>query len=68
MTMRKYEKIKENILMIQQFNTKRFEKEKEITPGPDHYNPSYSLIENDGFAVIKFFEFLKFFNKLSSIQ
>ena len=54
MTMRKYEKIRENILMMQQFNTKRFEKEKEITPGPDHYNPSYSLIQNDGFAVIKY--------------
>ena len=52
MTMRKYEKIRENILMMQQFNTKRFEKEKEITPGPDHYAPSYNLIENDGFAVI----------------
>lgn len=51
MTMRKYEKIKENVLMMQQYNTKRFEREKEITPGPDHYNPSYSLIENDGFAV-----------------
>jgi hypothetical protein len=51
MTMRKYEKIRENILIMQKFNTKRFEKEKEITPGPDHYNPSYSLIENDGFAV-----------------
>ena len=51
MTMRKYEKIKDNILMMQQFNTKRFEKEKEVLPGPDHYNPSYSLIQNDGYAV-----------------
>jgi hypothetical protein len=51
MTLRKYKKIKENILFMQQFNTKKFEKEKEIIPGPDYYNPSYSLIENDGFSV-----------------
>jgi hypothetical protein len=55
MTMRKYEKIKGNILMMQQLNTRRFEKEREILPGPDHYNPIYSLVENDGFSVIKLF-------------
>jgi len=53
MTMRKYEKIRENILMMQHINTKRFEKEKEITPGPDHYVPNYDLVEFNGFAVKK---------------
>lgn len=51
MTMRKYEKIRENILMMQQFNTKRFEKEKEVFPGPDHYYKNFDLVENNGFAV-----------------
>jgi hypothetical protein len=53
MTMRKYEKIKENILLMHQFNTKRFEKDTEITPGPDHYLPNYNLVENNGYHVIK---------------
>ncbi len=59
--MRKYEKIKENILMMQQLNTKRFEKEREIIPGPDHYNPIYSLVENEGFSVNKIYNLFKNF-------
>jgi hypothetical protein len=52
MTLRKYNKVRESILMMQQLNTKRFEKEDVITPGPDYYSPNYNMIENNGYSVI----------------
>jgi hypothetical protein len=58
MTIRKYDKIRENILSIQQLNTKRYEKEIIINPGPDHYVPNYNLVENNGYSVINIFIFL----------
>jgi hypothetical protein len=63
MTMRKYEKIKENILLMQQFNTKRFEKDVEITPGPGNYFPSYNLVENNGYFVINYFIIINYIKK-----
>ena len=51
MTMRKFEKMRENILMLHNQNTKRVEKEEMDSPGPASYNPSYKLIEDPGFAV-----------------
>jgi hypothetical protein len=55
--MRKYEKIQENIMIMQQNNTKRIEKPIEETPGPNYYEPNYDLVENNGFAVKYFFYF-----------
>ena len=54
MTMRKFEKIRENILMIHAKDGKRIEKEIIELPGPNTYNPSYNLLEDSGFKV-KFF-------------
>lgn len=51
MTIRKYDKIKENILNMQQYNSKKVEIPTEEIPGPGAYSPSYNLIENNGFAV-----------------
>lgn len=51
MTMRKYDKIRENIMIMQQMNSKQVEKPIEEFPGPNHYEPNYNLIENNGFAV-----------------
>lgn len=51
MTMKKYEKLRENILLMQQLNGKRVEKLDEETPGPGHYNPSHNLVEDQGYAV-----------------
>lgn len=53
MTMRKYEKIRENIMIMNQMNSKRVEKPTEETPGPDYYEPNYNQVENNGFAVKK---------------
>lgn len=55
MTMRKFEIIRENILMLHNKNSKAVEKEEIDSPGPASYNPSYKLIEEPGFAVINFF-------------
>ena len=66
MTIRKYDKIKENILNIQQYNSKKVEIVSENIPGPGAYSPSYNLIENNGFAVNFIFlinKFLVFFKK-----
>jgi len=52
--MRKFEKIRENILMLHGKNSKRVEKEEMDSPGPATYNPSYNLIEDTGYAVINF--------------
>jgi hypothetical protein len=54
MTVRKYDKIRENIMMTQQMNSKRVEKPIEEFPGPNYYEPNYDLIENNGYAVIIF--------------
>lgn len=54
MTMKKFEKIRENILMLHSKNSKRVEMEEIESPGPASYNPSYKLIEDPGFSV-KFF-------------
>lgn len=51
MTMKKFEKIRSNILLLHELNTKKVEKEDFETPGPGAYNPTYRLIEDDGFAV-----------------
>jgi len=55
MTIRKYEKIKENILTMQQFNSKRIEKEIQETPGPNNYYPSYTYIEENPICVLNIF-------------
>lgn len=52
MTTRKFEKIKENILILQQINNVRPEKEINETPGPTSYYPSYNQIEENPKAVI----------------
>ena len=52
--MRKYEKIRENIIMLHNQHSKIVEKEEVDSPGPASYNPSYKLIEDPGYAVIYF--------------
>lgn len=52
--MRKYEKIRENILMMQHLNSKKILKEEEITPGPNSYNPSYNFVEPNPLSVMHF--------------
>lgn len=52
MTVRKYEKIKENILLIQQYNAKRVEKDPHETPGPNSYFPSWSYVQENPICVI----------------
>jgi len=64
--MRKFENIRENILMIHNKNSKRVEKEEIDSPGPLSYNPSYKLIEESGFAVNNsyfYIIFIKVFNE-----
>jgi len=49
--MRKFTKIRENILMLHNKNSKRVEQEEYDSPGPATYNPSFKLIEDMGFSV-----------------
>lgn len=49
--MRKFDKIKDNILLMQNINSKRIEKDFIETPGPGFYNPSYKHIEENPLAV-----------------
>lgn len=49
--MRKYEKIRENIMIMQQLNSKSVEKPIMETPGPNHYEINYDQVQNNGFAV-----------------
>lgn len=49
--MKKFEKIRENILMLHNLNSKRIEKEPEDNPGPASYNPTYNLIEDKAYSV-----------------
>ena len=51
MTIRKFDKIKENILIMQQFNSKRVEKEPQEIPGPNTYFPSYTYVEENPCSV-----------------
>jgi hypothetical protein len=51
MSMRKFEKIKDNILMIHKKDGKKIEKELVDLPGPATYNPSYNLLEDKGYMV-----------------
>lgn len=55
MTIRKYEKIKDNILIMQQYNAKRVEKEPQETPGPNSYYPSWNYVEENPICVIFLF-------------
>ena len=64
MTMRKYDKIRENIMIMQQMNAKHVEKPIEETPGPNFYDPSYNLIENNGYVVKNILRF-KILNKIN---
>ena len=54
MTMKKFEKIRENILMIHSKDAKRVEREIVESPGPADYNPSFNLLEDPGFKVKSF--------------
>ena len=51
MTQKKFDKIKENILMIAAKDHKVVVKEEEHLPGPNTYNPSYNLLEDSGYKV-----------------
>jgi hypothetical protein len=51
MAIRKFEKIKENILIMQQMNSKRVEKDVSEFPGPNSYYPSYNYIEENPICV-----------------
>lgn len=49
--MRKFDKIRENILMVHAKDSKIVEREPTDYPGPASYNPSYNLLEDSGFKV-----------------
>jgi hypothetical protein len=56
MTMKKFEKIRDNILKLHGKNSKRVEKEETNSPGPAEYFPVYNLVEDTGYAVKTIFE------------
>ena len=49
--MKKYEKIRENIIIMQQINSRKIENQIEEFPGPTSYNPCYKLTLDSGYAV-----------------
>jgi hypothetical protein len=51
--MRKFAKLKENILKIHYKDGKKIQKEFLDLPGPATYNPSYNLLEDKGYMVYK---------------
>ncbi len=51
--MRKFEEIRKQILKVHEKDNRRVEKEIVEYPGPGSYNPSFNLLEDNGFKVLK---------------